>query len=105
MNYLPEIKVLYNRLKQSAKKRNIPFTLKLIDMYELSFPISCPVLGIPLKFNRGQAQDGSYSVDRIDSDLGYSKDNIIVISFKANRIKNNATNEELAKLTTFYSDL
>ena len=96
--YLPEIKTIYNRLKGSAKKRDIPFDLTVTQLNELTFPISCPVLGIPLKFNRGQMQDDSYSIDRIDSTQGYTIDNIRVISWRANRLKNNATNEELIKL-------
>lgn len=102
MHNLPEIKTLYNRLKASAKKRNIPFKLTLSDLHELGWPISCPILGIPLKFNRGQAQDDSYSIDRIDSKLGYTIDNITVISLRANKLKNNATLEEMTKLQSFY---
>ena len=95
---LPEIRTIYNRLKQSAKSRNIPFDLTLTDLNNLTFPISCPVLGIPLKFNRGQLQDNSYSVDRIDSTQGYTIDNIEVISWRANRLKNDGTTLELQKI-------
>ena len=35
------------------------------------------------------------TLDRIDSNKGYIKENIQVISFKANRLKNNATIDEL----------
>lgn len=100
----PEIKTIYNRLKSSAKKRNIPFTLTISELNHLTFPISCPILSIPLKFNREQS-DNSYSIDRIDSSKGYEIDNIIVVSWKANRLKNNATKEELSKLSEFYKDL
>lgn len=95
---LPEVKVIYNRLKASAKKRNIPFDLKVVDLYELDYPITCPILGIPLKFNRVKVEDNSYSIDRIDSSLGYSMDNIRVISYRANKLKNNATTDELIRL-------
>ena len=80
------------------RSRDIPFDLTITQLNELTFPISCPVLGIPLKFNRGQMQDDSYSIDRIDSTQGYTINNIRVISWRANRLKNNATNEELIKL-------
>ena len=96
--YLPEIRTIYNRLKQSAKKRNIPFDLTVTQLNDLTFPITCPVLGIPLKFNRGQLQDDSYSVDRIDSTKGYTIDNIEVISWRANRLKNDGTTIELQKI-------
>ncbi len=98
----PETKELYNRLKKSAKARNIEFSLTLTDLNELSFPITCPILGIPLKWHRGQAQDDSYSFDRLDSSKGYSIDNLQVISNLANRCKNNMTEEQLIKFATFY---
>ncbi len=100
-----DLKVLYNHLKSSAKKRNIEFTLTMVDMYELSFPLVCPIIGIPIYFNRGKATDDSISIDRIESDKGYSIDNIIVISNRANRIKNNGTPEELEKISKFYNEL
>ena len=49
--------------------------------------------------------DNSYSLDRIDSTKGYTIENLMVISNRANRIKNNASNEELEKINEFYSNL
>ena len=100
--HFPDSKKLYTSLKASAKKRNIPFNLTLTDLNNLTFPITCPILGIPLSVNNKQS-DNSYSIDRIDSAKGYEIDNIIVISWKANRLKNNATNEELNKISNFYT--
>lgn len=36
--------------------------------------------------------------NRISPENGYVKDNVVVISYKANRIKNNATLNELEKV-------
>jgi hypothetical protein len=104
MSYLkpPEIKTIYKRLQQSAKKRNIEFSLTISDLYYLSFPITCPILGIPLKWNIGKPKDDSYSFDRIDSSLGYNIDNIQIISFKANRCKNNLSTIELSKFGMYF---
>lgn len=99
---MPEIKTIYNRLKASAKKRGIEFSLTVSDLHQMTWPISCPVLGIALKFHRGQAQDNSYSIDRIENDKGYTIDNIVVISLKANKLKNVASADELEKLSEFY---
>jgi len=104
MQYLPDIKTIYNRLKSSAKKRNIPFNLTVAQLYELSFPITCPILNIPLRFNRGKLEDNSYSIDRINNDVGYEIDNIVVISYKANRLKSNATLNEIQQISEFYSN-
>lgn len=97
----PEIKTLYNRLKQSAHKRGIDFTLTILDLYDLSFPITCPVLGIPMKFNRGRPQGDSYSIDRLDSSIGYTIDNIRVISYRANRLKSDGSKTEISKIAEY----
>lgn len=100
-----DIKSLWNHLKGSAKKRGIVFTIKPSDLNNLTFPITCPIFSMPLVFNRHKPRDNSYSVDRIDSSLGYEPDNIVIVSYKANRIKSDATLNELKQLVEFYSVL
>ena len=97
--HLPDVKVLYNRLKASAKKRNIEFNLSVTDMYYIDYPLTCPILGIRMAFNRVTVQDNSYSVDRIDNTIGYQLDNIQIISYRANVLKNNASAAELQMLS------
>lgn len=99
------MKDLYNRIKNSAKQRGIEFSLTLGDLHDLTIPITCPVLGIPLKKNRGRQSDNSISVDRIDSNKGYSKDNIIIVSWRANFLKSNSSLDEMKKLVIFYEEL
>jgi len=94
---------LLSQLKSSASKRGIAFDLSVSDLNEISFPITCPVLGIPLRFNRGKVKDDSYSVDRMDSSKGYTVDNIVIVSYRANKLKSDATLEELKSITAFYS--
>jgi len=101
--FAPEPRELFNNIKRSAKKRNIPFDMTVSDFYQIDFPITCPVLNIPLKWNRGMAMDNSFSFDRIDSSKGYTLDNLEVISVKANRAKNNLTEEELKKFGLYYA--
>lgn len=63
-----------------------------IDVKDIIIPDLCPYLLIklvPLDKRYG------YSLDRIDSTKGYTKDNIQVISRLANIMKNNATEQEL----------
>ena len=99
---LPDVRKIYNHLKNSAKKRNINFNLSLADLYKIDYPITCPILGMPLHFYKGKIEDDSYSYDRIDSSKGYELDNIQVISFKANRAKNNLSEEEIKLFVRFY---
>lgn len=100
-----QVKTIYNQLKNSAKKRNIPFNLTLMDLHDLSFPITCPVLNIPLCYNIGKSQDNSFSIDRIESTKGYEADNIVVVSNRVNTLKSNATLEELKLIYEFYNSL
>ena len=98
----PDNKTIINRLRSSAKKRGIEFNLTSKDLDDIGFPMSCPVLGIPLKWYRGEPRDDSYSFDRIDSSKGYVRDNIQIMSVKANRAKNNLTLEELKKFGQYF---
>ena len=45
------------------------------------------------------------SIDRIDPKKGYVKDNIIVVSMRANRIKTDATVDEIRRVADFYEKL
>jgi len=88
--------------KTRAKKNGIPFDLKAED---ITVPTHCPVLGIPLSRGTKGFHESSPSLDRIIPEKGYVKGNVIVVSFKANRMKQNATVEELGKLYFFYKNL
>lgn len=70
----------------------LPFNLKPEDF---EMPTICPVLGIPLVLGQGKLHDNSPTLDRIIPELGYVKGNVKVISYKANRIKNNGTLADL----------
>lgn len=98
----PEYTEIIRRLKSSAKKRGIHFDLNTTDLDEIGWPLTCPVLGIPLKWNKGEPRDDSYSFDRKDSSLGYVKDNLEIMSFLANRAKNNLTTEQLKKFSQYF---
>ena len=95
---LPHVN-LFNDAKKRAKKKNLEFNLSLQDIY---IPEFCPIFGTKLELGKGIFQANSPSIDRIDNDIGYTKTNIIVISHKANTMKNNATMEEIKKIIEFY---
>ena len=86
---------LLNYARRNAKRRGEECALELKDIV---IPEYCPVLGIKLQPGSHSQQDYSPSVDRIDSTKGYTKDNVWIISARANRIKNNATLEEIGML-------
>ena len=47
----------------------------------------------------------TYSIDRIDSSKGYTKDNIQIISLIANQMKWDSTKEERLKFAKYYLSL
>jgi transposase len=85
------------RIKKSNNYKH-DFT---IQFGELSFPTHCPVLGIELDYFAEMRQENSVSFDRIDSSKGYISGNVIVMSWRANRIKNDGTGEEHQKIADF----
>jgi len=95
-------KVLLSNAKQRAKKSNIEFTLTKDD---INIPDTCPVFGFPLKREERESWMYAPSIDRIDNTKGYIKENIIIVSRRANILKKDATIEELKKLADYYSKL
>ena len=91
--------MLYN-IKKRAEEKGLEFNLTAED---LQIPTVCPVLGIPIRIGRNSRgfSDNSPSVDRINPSRGYTKDNICIISWRANRIKYNSTYEELQKVLAY----
>jgi transposase len=65
----------------------------------------CPILGIPLDYYAISRQENSPSFGRIDSNVGYVSGNVIIVSWRANRIKNDGTAEEHKKIAQFLSSL
>lgn len=87
-------KYILRGIKSRAKRLGVAFDLDLEDIQGTKV---CPVLGIELERGGLFTKDNSPSVDRIDPTKGYTKDNIQIISDKANRMKNNASAEELER--------
>jgi hypothetical protein len=91
-------KYLLQSAKSRAKKKGWEFNLEESDIV---IPEVCPVLGIPLTLRNDGNKDSSPSLDRIDSNKGYIKGNIQIISWRANNLKADGTLEEFIKLVEF----
>lgn len=85
--------LLLQGARYRAKKKGIDFDLTVEDIV---IPINCPVLGTPLvKSDTKVPWANSPSIDRVNNSKGYVKDNIQVISHRANAIKGSSSIEEL----------
>ena len=93
------------KLKESAKKRGYPFDITITKLKKELYRKKCPYLGCMLlsRFNfktpNGVEQPFNLlTIDRIDSDEGYTDENIIACSYRANQIKSDCTLEEVLSL-------
>ena len=99
--YKPTLHML-NNSKQRAKSKGLEHSLTVDD---IEIPDFCPVLGIKLEVGDRKNHYNAPSIDRIDNTKGYTKDNIMIISVKANILKKDATIDELIMIGNFYRDL
>lgn len=85
--------------KNRARANGLPFEISKADV---SLPTMCPVLGIPIVIGGKARNDNAPSLDRIVNERGYIKGNVRVISWRANRLKNDATLDELRNIVAYY---
>jgi hypothetical protein len=88
--------------KRRADLEKVPFSITPQDVV---VPAVCPVLGIALNHGGGVKskgfKDSSPSLDRVVPSLGYVLGNVRVISWRANRLKADATAAELMKVALY----
>ncbi len=87
-------KWLYHIGRARARHKKIEWNLEISDII---VPKRCPVLGMKLVMNSVTPKNNSATIDRINPKIGYIKSNVAVISHLANKIKSNATAEEIKK--------
>lgn len=89
-------------IKQRAKCNGLDFDLTLKDLEYCEY---CPIFGIKLDISPEASNDNKPSVDRIDNSKGYVRGNVHIVSGRANRIKSDASLEELRLLTSYLEQL
>jgi hypothetical protein len=93
-----KLKWLFSCAKSRSKKRGITFNITVKDLPPI--PECCPVfpwIKLSLYFGGGHRENVP-SIDRINNKKGYVKGNVRIISLRANRLKSNATLQELKAL-------
>ena len=89
-------------IKHRAKKKGIEFTITEDDIH---IPTHCPILGIELRRSPRGFADASPALDRIYNTKGYVPGNVHVISTRANRLKSDASIEELRAIVDYLDRL
>jgi hypothetical protein len=103
-NHEWKLKQTLKASKQRAEKNNLEHTLTLDDLKHL-YPQDnkCPILNIDLCW--GFPKDSSPSLDRINSKQGYTYENCQIISNRANRIKSDASVDELELVVKYLKEI
>lgn len=88
---------LWRTARSRAKKFGTPFDIEPAD---LVMPECCPITLEPIDVLNSNYQNGA-SIDRVINELGYVKGNVRIISRKANRVKGDATIEQLERVIAY----
>lgn len=85
------------RARSRSQSLRVPFNLTP-EYLESIWTGSCPVTGLPLDKQAVRNDEQSAELDRFEPELGYVEGNVAFLSRKINRLKNNASIEELEQL-------
>ena len=98
---------ILSRIRKRAEKRGLPFDL---DITWLSIKLAfghCEATGLPFKESPASLHENPYlpSIDRIDSNKGYTKDNCRLVIVGFNSLKSNFDNEKLVLFCKNFIDV
>lgn len=90
----------FGRIKRSAKIRNFDFDISIKYAWELYEKQNgkCALTGLDIPFGENTTDKNDASLDRIDSSLGYTKDNIQWVHKDINIMKMDMNQEEFIKM-------
>lgn len=93
---------MLRRAKSRAQTKGFDCTIMLDDI--LPLPTHCPVFGMKLTCGNGQQDPNALSLDRIDNTLGYVPGNVVVMSYLANRLKNDGTAKQHERIAEWMQE-
>ena len=91
-------KIMLYMARSRAKKFNLDFDLTVEDIV---IPEFCPICEIRIKVSTGKQSRFSPTLDRVDNTKGYTKDNVRVISQRANTKKADLSIREAERLLDY----
>ena len=95
----------FNKFIKNAKKRKIDFDITIEDVLKVYIDQGkvCSLSGIPIGWTR-MDKSHNISIDRIDSDKGYTTDNIQLVYPKINMMKFTYSQDEFIDLCRLVSN-
>ena len=96
---------LFHLAKRRASDKNIEFLLTK-DLIKLKFPKdnNCPVTRKEFKYDI-KDKNQNPTIDRIDNSKGYTPENIVIVSYIVNKIKNDLQDFTIFKqIIDFYTN-
>ena len=95
----------FNKFEKNAKKRKIDFDITIEDVLKVYIDQGkvCSLSGIPIGWTR-MDKSHNISIDRIDSDKGYTTDNIQLVYPKINMMKFTYSQDEFIDLCRLVSN-
>lgn len=95
---------LWNRYRQTAKKRDLPFELSK-NLFFIMTSSDCYYCGLPPSLKvKGLRNNGEFhfnGIDRKDSNIGYIADNCVPACHWCNQAKNDYSYEDFKKWISF----
>jgi hypothetical protein len=95
------VSALLSKARHRASKAGLPFDLDrewAAEKLQHALDNGCPYLGIPIVMDGGKNDPGCPSIDKVIPERGYVKDNCVIVSYRANTLKRDATPAELMKI-------
>src|SRR5690242_5681781 len=92
-------------LKTKSLKQSIPFDLTssfLEELYEDQLGL-CHYTGMPMRLDSSEMEPDSLSVDKVDPQKGYVRDNVVLCTSFANTLKGTKTVNEFKSLLRNYA--
>lgn len=87
-----------------AKEKGLDFDLTT-EYIKSIWTGTCPVFNTELDINSKRGEVGHAQLDKINPSKGYTQGNVVWLSERANRIKDDATLEDLERITSWLRSL
>jgi hypothetical protein len=91
---------MFHHARERATRWDLEFGITFDDIVAVCGEC-CPVLCLELDWTTAVRKESSPTLDRLDNALGYVKGNILVMSWRANRLKSDGTADELQRIADF----